>query len=106
GLASVAMGLDGAVDLVDERLTQPGRRDQRLALALGAAVAGEGVEQVGALLADLPIGGEEAEVLVEPRVLGVEVAGTDHHVVAHRATLAAHDQDQLGVGLEPWDAVY
>ena len=43
---------------------------------------------------------QQAEVGVEPRRLGVVVAGADVHVVAHAVALAAHDQDALGVRLE------
>ena len=66
---------------------------------------GQLVEQTGEVLADLWVAGEDAEVLVDPGGLRVVVAGTDV-AVAHQALgLLADDQAQLGVGLQPDDAV-
>ena len=69
-------------------------------------VAGERVEEVGDLLADLAVGREVPEVLVQPGVLGVEVAGSDHHVVTDLVVLTADDEDRLGVCLQARDAVH
>ena len=55
---------------------------------------GELVEHVGDVGADLVVAGEEPEVRVEPRRLGVVVAGADVHVVADAVALAAHDEDR------------
>src|SRR3712207_8738195 len=46
-------------------------------------------------------GREEAEVLVQPRGLGVVVAGPDVHVVAHAVALAADHDQRLRVRLQP-----
>ena len=51
------------------------------------------------------VGGEQPEVLVEPRGLGVVVAGADVGVAADAVGLVAHDHRQLAVGLEPDQAV-
>ena len=46
------------------------------------------------------IGGEQADVLVEPGRLGVVVAGADVAVAADPVGLLAHHEQRLGVGLE------
>ena len=53
------------------------RGDQQPAVGLAAGVAGEPVEQVGEVRADLLVGGQQAQVLVQPGRLGVVVAGAD-----------------------------
>ena len=70
-----------------------------------AAVPGQHVEQVGQVGADLGIGGEQAEVLVDAGRLRVVVAGADVAVPADLAALLAHHQRGLAVGLEPHQAV-
>ena len=64
-------------DLLEQPLAQVERRDEQLAEALRAAVAGEVVEEVGDVGGDVRIGGEEPEVLVQPRGLRVVVARAD-----------------------------
>ena len=100
------MGGDRAVDLLQQRDAHRAGRDEHLALALGVPVAGQRVEQVRDLLAELAVGREQAEVLVQAGGLGVEVAGADHHVVAHPVALAADDQNRLRVRLEAGDPVH
>ena len=80
-------------------------RDEQPPVADRAAVAGERVEQVGAVLADLGICGEQPDVLVEPRRAGVVVAGTDMTVPTDAVGLVADDQAHLGVDLVSDDAV-
>ena len=74
-------------------------------VAGGARVAGEPVEQVREVLADLRVAGEQAEVLVLPRRLRVVVPGADVRVAAQLAALLAHHQGQLAVRLEAHQAV-
>ena len=51
------------------------------------------------------IAGQQAEVLVQTRGLGVVVAGTDMGVPADPVVLPAHHQTRLGVGLQAHHAV-
>ena len=60
-----------------------------------AAEAGEVVEHVRDIGADLLVGREQPEVGVEARGRRVVVAGADMHVVAHALALAAHDETHL-----------
>ena len=69
------------------------------------AEAGQHVEEVGQVLAQRRVAGEEPEVGVEPRGARVVVAGADVHVAPDVVALAAHHQHDLGVGLEPRHAV-
>ncbi len=75
-------------------------RHQHLAVVQRAPVAGQVVEHVGDVGADLLVGREQAEVGVQARRRGVVVAGADVHVVAHAVALAAHDEHALGVRLQ------
>ena len=100
-----AVGGDGALDLLDDPVAHRRRRDQHLAVLGRAAVAGEEVEHLGDVGADVGVGGEEAEVGVEAGGLRVVVAGADVDVLAHPVALAAGDQDRLDVGLQAGDAV-
>ena len=63
----------GPVDLALDALDQPGadrvRRDQQPLVLGGHRVAGQHVEQVRDVRADDRVGGEQAEVLVQPRGL-------------------------------------
>ena len=104
GLA-VAVDGDRALDLLDHAVAQVRGGDQHLAVAARAAEAGEEVEHVGDVGADLLVAREQAEVRVQAGGLGVVVAGADVQVVADAVALAAHDQDALGVGLERRQAV-
>ena len=80
-------------------------RDEHAPVAARAGEAGEEVEHVGDVGADLLVAGEQAEVRVQARGLGVVVAGADVQVVADAVALAAHDEDALGVGLQRRQAV-
>ena len=81
-------------------------RDEEHAVADGAAVAGEVVEQLGELGTELGIGGEQPEVLVERGGLRVVVAGADVAVATDAVVLLTHDEEDLGVGLEADEAVH
>ena len=80
-------------------------RHQHLPVAARAGVAGQVVEHLGDVVADLGVGGEEAEVGVDPGRLRVVVAGPDVDVVPHAVALAAGDEDALDVGLQAGDPV-
>ena len=85
---------------------QPGAQrvgcdEQRVVVAV-PGVAGQVVEQVGDIDTDGGVGGEEPEVLVDPRGLRVVVAGPDVHVATQPAVvLGADDEGQLAMGLQP-----
>ena len=68
------------------------RRDEQAPERALAGHAGQDVEQVGDVRADLGSDGEQAEVDVEARRLGVVVAGADVDVAAQAAALAADDE--------------
>ena len=93
-------------DPLDDRFPQRGRGDEEPAVVALAAVAGEYVEQLRQVCPDLLIGREIAEVLVDAGGLRVVVAGADVAVTTQPVALAAHDQRELGVGLEAGDAVH
>ena len=54
-------------DALDDRVAEVVRRDDEPAVPLRARVAGERVEELGEVGADVGIGGEQADVLVEVR---------------------------------------
>ena len=93
------MGLNGPLDLGQDPLAQVDGGDQGLAVLPRAREARERVEEVGHVGRDLGVHGEEPEVLVEPRGLGVVVAGPHVHVVPHALALAPDHQQRLGVRL-------
>ena len=94
--------------LVDE-LDDPGahrhRGRPRAARSGVAAEPGEGVEEVRHVARDRRVGGEQPDVLVDARGLGVVVAGADVAVAAHAVGLAPQHERGLRVGLVPHDAV-
>ena len=96
---------DLLVDPGDQAVAQRLGGDQQPAVGLAARVAGQPVEQVGEVGADLRVGGEQAEVLVQPGRLRVVVAGADVAVAAQGLALLADHQRQLAVGLQADQAV-
>ena len=80
---------------------QVGGGHQQAPVLLPPAVAGEHVEQLAEVGADVLVVGEQAQVVVEARRLRVVVAGADVGVAHQAAALATHHQGDLGVGLEP-----
>ncbi len=104
GLAG-AVRLDLVVDPADDAAADPVGGDEQAPVRGLARVAGERVEQVGEVGADRRVGGEHADVLVEPRRLRVVVAGADVAVAADRVALLAHHEAGLAVRLEADQAV-
>ena len=94
------------LDAVDHRLANVRRRDEQLAVEDLVAVAGEVVEQVGEVGAEVGVGGEQAEVFVAVRGLAVVVAGSDVAVPPDAFGFLAHDEQDLGVRLQPHEAVH
>ena len=85
--------------LFDEAAAERERRDEKLPEALRAAEARDEVEEVGDVGGDLLVRGEDRHVLVQTRRRSVVVTGSDVHVAAEAAALAAHDQGHLRVDL-------
>ena len=74
--------LDLAGDELEEPRTEAVRSDEQPAERMLSRQAGEHVEQVRDVRADLGAGGEQAEVHVQAGGLRVVVAGPDVHVAA------------------------
>src|SRR5262245_9027503 len=96
---------DFAADHLGDRFAQVDRRDQQLAVALLTRVSGQVVEQLRDVFAETLIGGEESEVCVNARRDRVVVASAEMNVAAQLVLLLAHDEGDLGVGLQPDQAV-
>ena len=96
---------DLALDEVEEPGAQAVRRDEQPPERPLARQAGQDVEQVGDVRAELGPAGQQPEVDVQPRGLRVVVAGPDVDVAAQPGPLAADDERGLGVRLEPDQAV-
>ena len=101
-LACADLALD---ELEEARAQAVGRHEQPPERAL-ARQAGEDVEQVGHVRADLRAGGQQAQVDVQAGRLGVVVARPDMDVAAQARALASHDERDLRVGLEPDQPVH
>jgi len=100
-----AVVLDLAVDALDESRAHRVRRDEEAAVLRLHRVARQHVEQTRDVLADLGVGGEEADVLVQARGLRVVVARADVDVAAQLVAVVANDHRELAVGLEPDEPV-
>ena len=94
-----------AADLLDEALAQRERRDEQLAEVRRPSEARQVVEEIGDVVGDLLVGGEQPEVLVDASSERVVVAGADVDVAAQAARLAAHDERRLRVDLQAGEAV-
>ena len=98
---------DLALDPLEQPLLQALGRDQELAVLARRLVAGgQIVEQLGQVVADRVVAGQQAEVGIDPRGAGVIVAGADVGVAPEPGVVAAHHQHDLGVGLEADHAVH
>ena len=92
-------------DALEQPLAQVQRSDEQALELLLDRVARELVEEPGEVFADLVVGGEQPEVLVDAAGLGVVVARADVAVVLQHALLLADDERELAVGLQPDEAV-
>ena len=105
GLAAGLGVGDLALDQLEEARPQAVRRDEQPAERPLARQAGQDVEQVRDVRADLGAAGEQPEVHVQPGRLRVVVARPDVDVAAQAGALAADDERGLAVRLEPDQAV-
>ena len=81
------------------------RRHEEPAVVGVHRVAGQDVEQPADVLAQRRVGGQQAEVLVQPGGLRVVVAGAEVDVAAQLVAVVAHDHRDLAVRLQPDQAV-
>ena len=107
-IRAVATGLgvgDLAIDELQEPRAQAVRRDEQPAERPLARQAGQDVEQVRDVRADLRAAGQQPEVHVQAGRLRVVVAGPDVDVAAQAGALAPDDERGLAVRLEADQAV-
>ena len=101
-----ATGVDDlAVDEVEQALAHRAGRDEQALVRGPGGEARQLVEQHREVVGHLRVLGQQAEILVDPRRLGVVVAGADVAVPGQPARFLTHDEAELGVRLEPDDAV-
>ena len=81
------------------------RGDQQSGVIRVHRVAGKHVEQVADVFAHLVIAGNEAEILIQSRGLGVVVAGAKVRVTTQAVTVIAHDHRKLAMSLQADQAV-
>ena len=104
GLAEAGGGGLGGDEDLDLFVEVVGRDEQVLEPGL-AHEPGEGVEEVGHFGGERVARGEQAEVGVDARGLGIVVTGAEVGVVPHSSLLVAHDQATLAVDLQADDSV-
>src|ERR1044072_2725204 len=92
-------------DEPDGLLPQGDRGDEQSPVLLLAREASQEVEEVCGVGADIFVGRQQPEVCVEVRGDGVVVPRCDVHIAPERFALAADDEPDLAVCLEPDDAV-
>ena len=89
-----------AVDMFDHALAQGQRRHRHLLDVARFGIAGDVVEHPRGVAADDRVRREVGQVGVDARGHRMIVAGAGVDVGGEAAALAAHDQRQLGVGLQ------
>ena len=99
GLARPRRGRLALDQLQEARAERDRRHEEAPELAL-AREAGQDVEQVGDVRAELRAAGEQPEVHVQAGRPRVVVAGADVDVAPEAAAFAPHDERDLRVGLE------
>ena len=102
----LAAGLRLPADELAQLVAQVHRRDEQPAVLARPAVAGEVVEQLREVGAEIGIARQHAEVFVDGRGLRVVVAGADVAVAADAVGLLAHDEQDLGVRLQADEPVH
>ena len=100
GLAILVVG-DLVVDPVNQPIPDTVRGNQQ-PLVLGLlSHSRQMVEQPADVFGDDGVGGEQPDVLVQPRGLGVVVARSDMRVAAQAVGLVTYHHRELAVGLQP-----
>src|SRR5882724_10716883 len=95
-----------AADPFHERVTHRGGSEDEVVESGRARVAGEEVEELGQVLAELAPAREEPNVAIDPRGPEVVVAGGEVAVPPDTVRLLPDDQTRLAVCLEPGEAVH
>ena len=94
-----------ALDQLQHPLVQFERRDEQFAHALELADAGEQIEEIRGILAELRSAGEQPDVGVKPGGGGIVIAGAEMNVAADVMLFAPHDEADLGVNFVADQAV-
>src|SRR5216683_6678994 len=98
--------VDLAPDQFRKTLPQINGGHQQLAKTVLARIAGEEVEKIGGIRADLFITRNETKVCVESRRGRIIVTSGQVHVAPDGFAFAADHQRDLGMDLEPQQSVY
>ncbi len=88
------------LNVLEHSLAQGQRRHRHLLDVARFRIAGDVVEHPRGIPSDDRIGGEVGEIGIDARGHGMVVPGSGMDVGRQAAALAAHDQRQLGVGLQ------
>ncbi|SPA36043.1 hypothetical protein CBM2637_U10001 [Cupriavidus taiwanensis] len=94
-----------APDRRQQLLLQRKRRLPDMGHALRLAAAGQLAEDLGHVLGQRFIAGQQAEIRIAARGLVMIVAGTEMHIAPEPSVLAPHHHQDLGVRLEADHAV-
>ncbi len=93
------------IDVTRAERVESGRHHQPAEPRACVPGAGEKVEQLAHVGADIGVRGEQTHVLVDPSGRGVVVAASDVAVAADVVALSPDHQRDLRVGLEPHESV-
>src|SRR5215472_5260270 len=100
------MQLRFALDLLEQRLLQERWRRQNFLVRTVSVVPGRQiVEELGQVLSDRVVGGEQSEICIKTRGSRMVVAGPDMRIAAQSIVILAHHQDDLAVGFETHHAI-
>ena len=100
-----ARGVGDRADLLRQPLTEGERRDEQLAELRRPPEPGQVVEEIGDVVGDRLVGGEQAEVLVDAGGERVVVAGAEVDIAAQPPCFAPNDERRLRVDLQRRKAV-
>ena len=96
---------DLTVDAIDDAHANTVRSNQQVAVGQFARITSQRIEQIGEVGADVGIGGQQADVLIQPRGLAVVVAGSDVAVTPDRGAFASHHQAGLAMRFQTDETV-
>src|SRR5215467_12325956 len=96
---------DLGLDQLDEPRSERQRRDRNLLEARRARIAGHEVEQAGSIAAQRRVTGEERQIRIHLRCVGMIIACSKMYIRAKLTGFAAHDERHFGVRFQPQEAV-
>src|SRR6516164_2868190 len=96
---------DLGLDQFDETRSERQRRDRNLFEARRARVAGHEIEQAGSIAAQRRIAGEERQIRINLRRVGMIISCPEMHIGVKLTGFAAHDERDFGVRFQPQEAV-